>query len=81
MLTDQTTVVIPLGIKNELILKFVEDFHQMSLEPSFMLWEMFHYFLLSSGFMDAANRMQLSTDFQAVITLVHQIKTVKSCKS
>lgn len=81
MFNSTIAVVIPQSIKSQLILKFVEDFSQMSLEPSFLLWEMFHYFLMSDGFMASENKMRLTTDFQALITLVQQIETVKSCKS
>jgi hypothetical protein len=53
----------------------------MSEQPDFLLWEMFHYLLPSNGFMLSDNKSRLTTDFQALITLVQQIKTVKSCKS
>jgi hypothetical protein len=81
MLTNQITVVIPPGIKDTLLLQCVEEFHQMSEQPDFLLWEMFHYLLPSNGFMLSDNKSRLTTDFQALITLVQQIQIIKSCKS
>lgn len=81
MLNNQITVIIPPGIIDSLILQCVEDFHQCSTSPDFLLWEMFHYLLPSNGFMLSDNKERLTADFQALINLVQQIQIIKSCKS